>query len=109
DLDDVPESLTGMESVQLFVERARAASPGFVLDATNAAAVAEICRRLDGIPLALELAAARVAHLSVAQLRDRLGDALTLLARRRHAALDRQQTLAGTLDWSHDLLLDDER
>ena len=68
-----------------------------------------ICRRLDGIPLALELAAVRVGHLSVAQLAARLGDAVAVLSRRGRGHPDRQQTLAATLDWSHDLLLDDER
>ncbi|MET0460966.1 MAG: BTAD domain-containing putative transcriptional regulator, partial [Ilumatobacteraceae bacterium] len=104
--DDVaPDRLGRLESVQLFVERARHASPSFELDAATAPAVAEICRRLDGIPLALELAAVRVVHLSVAQLSDRLGDALGVLSRRGQGRPDRQQTLAATLDWSHDLLL----
>jgi predicted ATPase len=108
DDDDSPDLLARLESVQLFVERARHASPGFVLDAATAAPVAEICRRLDGMPLALELAAVRVVHLSVNQLADRLNDALALLSRGGRAHPDRQQTLAATLDWSHDLLLDDE-
>ena len=107
--DDAPDSLARLESVQLFVERAQHASPTFVLDAATAPSVAEICRRLDGIPLALELAAVRVVHLSVAQLSASLGDALTVLSRRGRGHPDRQQTLAATLDWSHDLLLDDER
>ena len=107
--DDAPDLLARLESVQLFVERARHASPSFVLDAATAGPVAEICRRLDGIPLALELAAVRVVHLSVAQLSARLGDALAVLSRRGRGHPDRQQTLAATLDWSHDLLLDDER
>ena len=107
--DEALDCLARLESVQLFVERARHASPGFVLDAATASPVAEICRRLDGIPLALELAAVRVGHLSVAQLSARLGDALALLSRRGSGHPDRQQTLAATLDWSHDLLLDDER
>ena len=107
--DDAPDRLARLESVQLFVERARQASPTFVLDAATASPVAEICRRLDGIPLALELAAVRVVHLSVAQLAARLGDALTVLSRRGRGHPDRQQTLAATLDWSHDLLLEDER
>ncbi len=79
-----------------------------MLDAATASPVAEICRRLDRIPLALELAAA-VVHLSVAQLSARFGDALAVLSRHGHGHPDRQQTLAATLDWSHDLLLDDER
>ena len=107
--DEPPDRLAGLESVQLFVERAQHASPSFVLDADTAGPVAEICRRLDGIPLALELAAVRVVHLSVAQLSARLGDALAVLSRRGPGHPDRQQTLAATLDWSHDLLLDDER
>ena len=107
--DDALDRLAGLESVQLFVERARHASPSFVLDAATAAPVAEICRRLDGIPLALELAAVRVVHLSVAQLSARLGDALAVLSGRGRGHPDRQQTLAATLDWSHDLLADDER
>jgi predicted ATPase/DNA-binding SARP family transcriptional activator len=107
--DDAPDRLARLESVQLFVERARDAAPDFVLDAATAFPIAEICRRLDGIPLALELAAVRVAHLSVSQLAAGLGDALAVLARGGRGRPDRQQTLAATLDWSHDLLLDDER
>ncbi len=107
--DDELDELARLESVQLFVERAQHASPTFVLDASTAPQVAEICRRLDGIPLALELAAVRVTHLSVAQLSARLGDALAILSRHGRGHPDRQQTLAATLDWSHDLLLDDER
>jgi len=106
---DAPETIARLESVQLFVERARSVAPSFAIDRTNAAPIADICRRLDGIPLALELAAARVAHVSVTQLCDRLHDALGLLRRRRGRDLDRQQTMAATLDWSHDLLADDER
>jgi predicted ATPase/DNA-binding SARP family transcriptional activator len=97
------------ESVQLFVERARSASPGFRLDAPAAAAVARICWRLDGVPLALELAASRMAHLTPAELADRLDDALAVLATRIRGVPDRQATLAATLDWSHDLLDGDER
>ena len=103
------DSLARLESVQLFVERAQHALPSFVLDAATAGPVAEICRRLDGIPLALELAAVRVVHVSVAQLAARLGDALTVLSLRGRGHPDRQQTLAATLDWSHNLLLDEER
>jgi predicted ATPase/DNA-binding SARP family transcriptional activator len=105
---DVAELLE-LEAVQLFVERARQTSPSFTVDATNAAAVAGICYRLDGMPLALELAAARLAHLSVAELADGLTDALSLLARRGGARLDRQQTLSAALDWSHQLLEVDEQ
>jgi predicted ATPase/DNA-binding SARP family transcriptional activator len=104
-----PVELAAVESVHLFVDRAGAAAPAFVLDEMTAPAVVAICRRLDGIPLALELAAARLAHLSVHQVSDRLDDALAVLAGRRHGLLDRQQTLAATLDWSHDLLDEQER
>ena len=97
------------EAVQLFAERARDAVPGFALNATSAAPVARVCRQLDGIPLALELAAARLAHLSVTELADRLQDVLGVLGKVGRGRLDRQQTLAATLDWSHQLLTEQER
>jgi predicted ATPase len=103
------ESMAGVASLQLFVMRAAAAAPGFALTDDNAAQVAEICYRLDGMPLALELAAACVPVLSPQQIAARLGDALTLLSRGRRATITRQQTLAATLTWSHDLLADEER
>jgi predicted ATPase/DNA-binding SARP family transcriptional activator len=103
------EAMAGVASLQLFVLRAAAAAPGFTLNDDNAAAVAEICYRLDGMPLALELAAACVPVLSPQQIAARLGDALTLLSRGRRATITRQQTLAATLTWSHDLLADEER
>jgi predicted ATPase/DNA-binding SARP family transcriptional activator len=103
-----PMELAAVESVELFADRARAVAPSFVLDETTAPAVAAICRRLDGIPLALELAAARLAHLSIGQILDGLGDALGVLASRGYL-VDRQQTLAATLDWSFALLTDEER
>jgi predicted ATPase len=102
-------AMAGVASLQLFVLRAAAAAPGFTLTDDNAAAVAEICYRLDGMPLALELAAACVPVLSPQQIAARLGDALTLLSRGRRATITRQQTLAATLTWSHDLLADEER
>ena len=101
--------LARLEAVQLFVERAQHTAPRFELQRETADAVARICHQLDGMPLALELAAARLAHLSVSDLADGLSDALTLLARRGPGHLDRQQTLAATLDWSHDLLEPDEQ
>jgi predicted ATPase/DNA-binding SARP family transcriptional activator len=104
-----PARLAELESVRLFVERARDAAPGFVLDTTTAAAVAEICVRLDGMPLALELAAARTSALAPAQIAARLDDALRVLGRGSRTAVTRQQTLHATLAWSHDLLDDDER
>jgi predicted ATPase/DNA-binding SARP family transcriptional activator len=111
DLQDLPslDRLAELESVRLFVERARDAAPGFVLDATTAPAVAEICVRLDGMPLALELAAARTSALAPAQIAARLDDALRLLGRGSRAAVTRQQTLHATLAWSHDLLDEDDR
>jgi predicted ATPase/DNA-binding SARP family transcriptional activator len=101
--------LAELESVRLFVERARDAAPGFELDAATAPAVAEICVRLDGMPLALELAAARTSALAPAQIAVRLDDALRVLGRGSRAAVTRQQTLHATLTWSHDLLEEDER
>lgn len=98
-----PAALGTYPSVQLFVERA-SADGGFVLDAHNAAAVAEICRRLDGIPLALELAAGRAAFFGVHELARRLSDRFAVLTRGRRTALPRHQTLRATLDWSHALL-----
>jgi non-specific serine/threonine protein kinase len=97
------------EAVRLFVERAAAGSPGFTLTEQNAAAVAEICRRLDGLPLAIELAAARVRVLSATQIAARLDDRFRLLASGSHLALPHQQTLRASMDWSYDLLADDER
>ena len=111
DLQDLPPlaSLAELESIRLFVERARDAAPWFVLDATTAPAVAEICVRLDGMPLALELAAARTSALAPAQIASRLDDALRVLGRGSRAAVTRQQTLHATLAWSHNLLGEDER
>jgi len=97
------------EAVRLFVDRAAAAAPELELSEDDIAATATICRRLDGMPLAIELAAARIRHLSPAQLAERLGTALDVLGTGSRAALDRQQTLRATLDWSHALLDDDER
>ncbi|MCI0645594.1 MAG: tetratricopeptide repeat protein, partial [Chloroflexi bacterium] len=103
------KQLAQSEAVQLFVERAAAALPTFSLTQTNAPAVAEICRRLDGIPLAIELAAARVKVLAVEQLAARLDDALRLLTGGSRTALPRHQTLRAALDWSYDLLSGPER
>ena len=94
---------------RLFLDRARAAQPAFALTDANAPAVAEVCRRLDGIPLALELAAARVRVLTPEQLAARLGDRFRLLTGGGRTALRRQQTLQATVDWSHDLLSEEER
>jgi predicted ATPase/DNA-binding SARP family transcriptional activator len=96
------------EADRLLCERAAAARPGFD-PAGHAGAVAEICRRLDGMPLAIELAAARVTALSPEQIATRLGDSLDVLGAGQRTALNRQQTLRATFDWSHDLLTDEER
>jgi predicted ATPase/DNA-binding SARP family transcriptional activator len=97
------------EAERLFIERAAAARPGF--DAADGAvgAVQEICRRLDGMPLAIELAAARAVALSLEQIAARLGDSLEVLGAGSRTALTRQQTLRATIDWSHDLLTGEER
>ncbi|WP_020670805.1 BTAD domain-containing putative transcriptional regulator [Amycolatopsis nigrescens] len=104
-----PAALREFSSVQLFVTRAAAASPGFTLDEENAAAVAAICRRLDGIPLALELAATRVRALGVHELDRRLDDRFQLLAAGHRGAPARQQTLRAMIDWSWQLLTVPER
>jgi predicted ATPase/DNA-binding CsgD family transcriptional regulator len=92
------------EAVRLFADRAAAALPGFALGPGNVAAVAAVCRALDGIPLAVELAAARVRALSVEQIAARLADRFGLLTTGNRGAPARQKTLRATLDWSHDLL-----
>src|SRR5262252_5827600 len=97
------------EAVMLFTERAAAASGAFELTPGNQAAVVDLCRRLDGLPLAIELAAVRTRVLSVAQIRDRLTDRFSLLTGGSRAALPRHQTLRTTIEWSHDLLSDGER
>ncbi|MDQ4128574.1 MAG: tetratricopeptide repeat protein [Actinomycetota bacterium] len=103
------EELEGSESVRLFVERASARLRGFALGPGNAQSVAEICRRLEGIPLAIELAAARVDTLSAKQICERLEDSLKLLTDGARTATLRHRTLAATLDWSYDLLAEPER
>jgi predicted ATPase/DNA-binding SARP family transcriptional activator len=104
-----PAALTSAEAVHLFCVRAAEAAPGFELNADNATAVAALCHRLDGMPLALELAAARVGALSPTQLVDRLDQALDLLSSGSRTAITRQQTLRATLAWSFDLLEPDEQ
>jgi predicted ATPase len=104
-----PQELLRYEAVQLLSDRATAAMPEFAIDSENAADVARICFRLDGLPLALELAAARIGALGTATLAERLDDSFRLLRTGSRAGPTRQQTLAATLQWSHDLLDDDER
>jgi tetratricopeptide (TPR) repeat protein len=104
-----PAGLVRYEAVALLAERGAAAVPGFRVDDENAADVARICFRLDGLPLAIELAAARLGALGTRTLADRLDDRFRLLRGGTRVAPSRQQTLSATLQWSHDLLADDER
>jgi predicted ATPase len=103
------QTLLGYEAVRLFVERARAVTPAFALTDANAPAVAAITARLDGLPLALELAAASVGALGVDQVAARLDDVFALLTRGRRTALPRHRTLRALLDWSYHLLAPAER
>jgi predicted ATPase/class 3 adenylate cyclase len=107
--DTVPERLLRFESVRLFVDRAAAVLPRFAVTEASAPQVADICRRLDGIPLALELAAACIRSMSVERIALRLGDRFRLLSGGDRTALPRQQTLRAMIDWSYDLLDDGER
>ena len=102
-------SLAESESICLFEERARAANPKFALTSANAGFIAQICSRLDGIPLAIELAAARTKLLSPEQIAVRLDDRFRLLVGGSRTALPRQQTLRALIDWSYDLLSEEER
>jgi len=104
-----PRAVEGSEAVRLFLDRARTVLHEFTLDRGNAGAVAEICRGLDGIPLAIELAAARLRILSVDQIRSRLDDRFRLLAGGSRTALPRHQTLRATIQWSYDLLTAEEQ
>jgi non-specific serine/threonine protein kinase len=103
------DALTACEATQLFIERATAVDPAFVPTSENAEAIARVCRRLDGIPLAVELAAARVAVLSPEQIEARLQDRFRLLTGGARTAVARQRTLEATVDWSYQLLSDGER
>jgi non-specific serine/threonine protein kinase len=103
------ESLSRYESARLFEERAAAVKPTFALTEQNAPAVARVCYRLDGIPLAIELAAARTKVLSVEEISDRLDGSLGLLASGGRTALPRHRTLRATMNWSHELLPEDEQ
>jgi predicted ATPase len=107
--DLTPEKLSLSEAAQLFMERAAAANPRFQLTESNALAVSQICHRLDGIPLALELAAARIKLFSSEQIADRLNDRFRLLTGGSRTALPRQQTLRALIDWSYDMLSEPER
>ncbi len=102
-------ALTQCDAVRLFIERALQVRPNFTVNADNAPAIAQTCHDLDGIPLAIELAAARVRVLSPQQIAAGLGDRFRLLTGGARSAMPRQQTLRASVDWSHDLLSDDER
>jgi len=108
---DLPGSdeLRQYEAVHLFTERAEAVQPGFILSSQNAPSIVQVCRRLDGIPLAIELAAARCKLLSPAQIASRLDDRFRLLTGGSRTALPRQQTLEALISWSYDLLSEDEK
>jgi predicted ATPase/class 3 adenylate cyclase/DNA-binding CsgD family transcriptional regulator len=105
----VPSLSLAGEAIELFIDRARHARPDFTLSDDNAAAVVEICRRLDGLPLAIELAAARLRALSLAEILDSLHDRFRLLTGGARTAVRRQQTLRASVDWSHALLTEPER
>ena len=103
------ETLLRSEAVQLFVERARLQKPSFSLTERDAPAIADLCARLDGIPLALELAAARMRSLSIGEINSRLNDRFKLLTGGSRVALERQQTLRALVSWSYDLLQEQEQ
>ena len=109
DRDADGESILRSEAVQLFVERAQLHKPGFALNDREAPDVAELCARLEGIPLALELAAARLRSLSVREINERLHDRFKLLTGGSRVALERQQTLRALVRWSYDLLQEHEQ
>jgi len=104
-----PEGLCEFESIRLFVDRARSVKPGFTLSDQNGDAVVQICRRLSGMPLAIELAAARIKIMSTDEIALRLHDCFDLLTSGSRTALPRHQTLRATIDWSYDLLSEVEK
>jgi predicted ATPase/class 3 adenylate cyclase/DNA-binding CsgD family transcriptional regulator len=104
-----PQQFADSEAVRLFVERARAANPRFAVTDQNLTALVEVCRHLDGLPLAIELAAARARLLSMEQMASRLTDRLQLLTGGSRTALPRQQTLRNAIEWSYDLLTEREQ
>jgi predicted ATPase/DNA-binding SARP family transcriptional activator len=109
DITPAPSMLAEFDAVRFFEQRAQLVLPWFTLTDDNAATVHHVCRRLDGLPLAIELAAARLRTLSVGQLAERLDDIFAVLVGGVRTAPRRHQTLRATLDWSHDLLAEDER
>jgi hypothetical protein len=107
--DAAPQTMMEADAVRLFVERATAAAAGFELIDENAAAVGQVCRRLDGVPLAIELAAARVPAMTPAELAERLDRRFQVLAGGRRGAVERHQTLRAAIDWSYELLSESEQ
>src|SRR6266852_5098656 len=107
--DIVEQAVLASESGRLFADRARLVVPTFAITARNARAVAQVCQRLDGIPLAIELAAARLTALSVEQIAVRLDQRFRLLIGGLRTAVRRQHTLEATIDWSYELLSEAER
>ncbi|MCQ4360474.1 NB-ARC domain-containing protein [Mycobacterium gordonae] len=105
----VPPLALADEAIELFADRARHVRPDFAVTDTSAGVLSEICQRLDGLPLAIELAAARVRSLSLAEILDSLHDRFRLLTGRSRSAVRRQQTLRASVDWSHALLTESER
>ena len=103
------EQLSQYEAVRLFIDRALLVAPHFIVDKDNAPFIAQICYRLDGIPLAIELAAARIKMMSIEQISQRLDDRFRLLTGGARTSLPRQQTLRALIDWSYDLLTENER
>jgi predicted ATPase/transcriptional regulator with XRE-family HTH domain len=108
DEDGASQTVIGHEAVQLFIERARNTQPSLELTDSNASIITRICRQLDGMPLAIELAAARTSLLSLSQIEARLKDRFQLLSG-GHTTLPRHQTLRATIEWSHDLLSEAEQ
>ena len=104
-----PDAIARCDAVRLFVGRAQSVRADFVLDASNALAVAQVCERLDGVPLAIELAAARVGLLTPVELAQRLDDRFRVLTGSERRAVERHQTLRAAIDWSYDLLGNTER
>ena len=104
-----PDAVHACEAVRLFVDRAQGVKTDFVVDATNAEAVAQVCQRLDGVPLAIELAAARIAAMNPGELARRLDRRFRLLTGGDRDAIERHQTLRATIDWSYDLLSEPEQ
>ena len=109
EVEQSPEGIASVEAVKLFVERAKERRPGFSLDAKNASTVVSLCRHLDGIPLALELAAAEVFSMSVEDVERRLSQRFRLLSGGSRTRSSRQQTLEGAIEWSYGLLNDREK